>query len=134
MKKTGILNSHISRVISEAGHKDRLVIADAGLPIPEETERIDLALTRGVPGFLQTLEAVLAELAVEEVLIAEEIQTASRESRALFENLKKLLGDIPARLVPHEAFKDLLPSTRAVVRTGEFTPYANIMLISGVTF
>ncbi len=45
MKKTGILNQPISSVIAGLGHMDTLVIADAGLPIPPEAQRIDLALT-----------------------------------------------------------------------------------------
>lgn len=134
MKKIGVLNSGISRVIADMGHQDQLVIADAGLPIPMETEKIDLALTEGVPGFLQTLQAVLTELQVEEVIVAEEIQTATHSSKAMFEEIKRSIGDIPVNFVTHEDFKDLLPSSRAVVRTGEFTPYANIILISGVTF
>ena len=43
MKKNGILNPQLNRVISEMGHRDMLIIADAGLPIPKEVERIDLA-------------------------------------------------------------------------------------------
>jgi D-ribose pyranase len=134
MKKIGTLNSDISRVISDMGHMDKLVIADAGLPVPMDTEKIDLALTHGVPGFLQTLETILGELEVEAAIVAEEIQTKSPESLALFEELKKILGDIPVTFVSHEEFKKLLPSSRAVVRTGEMTPYANIILISGVIF
>ncbi len=134
MKKIGILNSGISRVIADMGHLDQLVIADAGLPIPMETEKIDLALTEGVPTLLQTLQAVLTELQVEEVIVAEEFQTATPASKAMFEEIKRIIGDIPVNFVTHEDFKDLLPSSRAVVRTGEFTPYANIILISGVTF
>jgi D-ribose pyranase len=134
MKKIGVLNSGISRVIADMGHMDKLVIADAGLPITMETEKIDLALTEGVPGFLQTLQAVLRELQVEEVIVAEEIQTATPSSKAMFEEIKRSIGGIPVNFVTHEDFKDLLPSSRAVVRTGEFTPYANIILISGVTF
>jgi D-ribose pyranase len=134
MKKIGVLNSGISRVIADMGHMDKLVIADVGLPIPMETEKIDLALTEGVPGFLQTLQAVFTELQVEEVIVAEEIQTATPSSKAMFEEIKRSIGDIPVNFVTHEDFKDLLPSSRAVVRTGEFTPYANIILISGVTF
>ncbi len=39
MKKTGIINQPISAVIAGLGHTDTVVIADAGLPIPPETER-----------------------------------------------------------------------------------------------
>ena len=134
MKKIGTLNSRLSGVIAEMGHTDTLAVADAGLPIPPETERIDLALTRGVPGFLQTLHAVLEELEVEEVVLAEEIKTATSSSTELCELLHTIFKEVPIRFIPHEDFKQQLPACRAVVRTGECTPYANIILSSGVKF
>ena len=64
MKKNGILNPQLNRVISEMGHRDMLIIADAGLPIPKEVERIDLTLKCGIPSFAEVLPAVLSELKV----------------------------------------------------------------------
>ena len=58
MKKNGILNADISRVLSYMGHTDTLAIGDCGLPIPEDTERIDLALKPGVPSFMEVLTEV----------------------------------------------------------------------------
>src|SRR5690242_20831811 len=72
MKKTTLLQSDLSYLIATLGHMDTLVIADAGLPIPDETMRIDLALTKGVPGAVQTLKVVLDELKVEKVIRSEE--------------------------------------------------------------
>ena len=134
MKKIGTLNSSISAVVADMGHMDTLAIADAGLPVPRETDKIDLALIKGVPGFLQTLETILSELQVEEAIVAEEIQTEHPSSILILEGIKRLMGDIPLTFVSHDNFKNLLPSCRAVVRTGECTPYANIILCSGVTF
>jgi len=134
MKKIGTLNSTLSLVLAEMGHTDKLVIADAGLPIPEETERIDLALMKGVPGFLETLQTVLLELEVEEVILAEEIQSASSSSSELCDQLKNVFKDVPMTFISHETFKQKLSTCRAVVRTGECTPYANIILCSGVNF
>ena len=74
MKKTGVLNQDISRVISGMGHTDTLVIADAGLPIPSSTERIDLALCQGIPGFLATVEVIVKDLKVDKFILAEEIK------------------------------------------------------------
>ena len=67
MKKNGILNSEISRVLSYMGHTDWIAIGDCGLPIPDEVERIDLALTFGEPGFMRTLELVAADMTIENV-------------------------------------------------------------------
>lgn len=111
------------------GHTDTLVVADAGLPIPPEVERVDLALTRGVPGFVQTVAALAQELTVEEVIMAEEARTASPH---VVQAVAGLFEGIPVRFVPHVEFKAMTRSARAVVRTGEFTPYANVILRSGV--
>lgn len=131
MKKTGILNPDLMQVIATMGHTDRLVIADSGLPIPATVRRIDLALAAGIPTFLQTLEAVLRELQVEVAVVAEEMP---RRSSGLYAATQHALGGIRLEHIPHEAFKALLPGVRAVVRTGEQTPYANVILQSGVTF
>ncbi len=66
MKKNGILNSEISRVLSYMGHTDCIAIGDCGLPIPNETERIDLALAFGIPTFMQTLEIVAKDMKLNE--------------------------------------------------------------------
>ena len=74
MKKSKLINSEISYTISKMGHTDCITIGDCGLPIPENVDRIDLALTHGIPTFLETLDTVLDELCVEEITIASEIK------------------------------------------------------------
>ena len=131
MKKTGILNAPLSRAIATMGHTDGLTVADAGLPVPEGPQRIDLALLPGMPPFLETLDAVMTELHVERAVCAEEIRDVSPE---VLEAIRSRLGDVPLSFVPHEDFKGLTARGKAVVRTGECTPYANIILYSGVPF
>jgi D-ribose pyranase len=131
MKKTTLLQSDLSYIIASMGHLDTLVIADAGLPIPGETLRIDLALTQGVPAALQTLKVVLDELKVEKVILAEE---AKERNPKFLEEVQELLPGVPVEFVSHADFKARTASARAVVRTGEFAPYANIILVSGVVF
>ena len=131
MKKSGLLNQPLSAVIAGMGHTDELVIADAGLPIPPTTFRIDLALTENVPRFEETLSTILTELQVEKAIVAEEMLVTSPH---IYEAAQALLGDVPIETVPHEDFKDRTRSAKAIVRTGEFTPYANITLIAGVVF
>jgi D-ribose pyranase len=131
MKKTGLLNQPLSAVIAGLGHLDMLVIADAGLPIPQQTHRIDLAASAGLPPFLDVLRAVLGEMQVQSAIIAEEMNTRSPE----MENaLLKLLGNIPVERIAHDGFKLRTKDARAIARTGEFTPYANVILVSGVIF
>ncbi len=131
MKKIGILNQPISSVIAGLGHMDTLAIADAGLPIPPETQRIDLALTQGIPTFLDTLRVVLTEMRVERAIVAEEMLKISPN---VYQAVKELLSDVPIETVTHLIFKEQTRSARAVIRTGEFTPYANIVLVAGVVF
>ncbi len=131
MKKTPLLNIALSELVASLGHSDMVVIADAGLPIPAETYRIDLALTRGVPGFIETVRTVLSEMQVERAIIANE---TARVSPQVWQDLQALLPGVPFEQVSHEELKDLCHRARAVVRTGEFTPYANVILVAGVVF
>lgn len=131
MKKTGLINSEISTVIAKMGHTDLLVIADSGLPIPDAVKRIDLALTKNVPGFIETLKVVLTELAVEEVIVAKEMPDKSPQ---IYKSIVELFPNTKISLIAHEEFKVITKNAKACIRTGEYTPYSNIILKSGVTF
>jgi D-ribose pyranase len=128
MKKSILINSEISYVIASLGHTDTLVVADAGLPIPDSTQRIDLALTGGIPTFADTLRVVLAEMYVERAWVSEDIKTVSPR---MFQTICDLLGDVPIEVIPHTHFKEKTASAKAIIRTGELTPYANVILMSG---
>ncbi len=132
MKKHGILNAELARTVAAMGHRDLLVIGDAGLPAPRGVPVIDLALRQGTPGFLETLATVLEELQVEEGVIAEEMAGASPDLHAALS--RAWPQQAPLRRVSHEALKRLTGEAKAVVRTGEFTPYANVVLVAGVVF
>lgn len=133
MKKHGILNSEISRVLSYLGHTDRICISDCGLPIPEEVERIDLALAFGEPGFIRTLEVVAADMKIEKIVLAEEIKTQNPQ---VLRKIEELFADQPVEVefVSHQELKAQTLDCRAVIRTGETTPYANIILQAGCIF
>ncbi|WP_099974335.1 MULTISPECIES: D-ribose pyranase [Lactobacillaceae] len=132
MKNSRVINSDISRVISQMGHFDTLGIGDAGMPIPDDTERIDLAVEAGIPSFMQVLENVISELEVQRIFLAEEMKTQNPEQLAA---VKKLMGDkVEIEFIPHEQMKKDLSKSKAFIRTGEETPYSNILLESGVVF
>lgn len=131
MKRTPLLHAELSHVIATLGHGDMLVIGDAGLPIPNGVQRIDLALMPGIPRVADVLSAVLSEMQVERAVIASEAVNAA--DGALPDWCASVLPT-PVDTMTHEAFKTLTAKARAVVRTGEFTPYANIILCSGVVF
>ena len=131
MKKTKLINSEISSTVAKMGHTDTLTIGDCGLPIPNSVKRIDLALKYGVPTFLETLDTVLEELCVEEIIIASEIKEKNEE---MYKELLKRFENVVIKEVCHEEFKEMTKESKAVIRTGECTPYANVILKSGVVF
>ncbi len=131
MKKSALINSEISYVISKMGHTESITICDSGLPIPSEVQRIDLALKKGLPTFLETLDSILEELKVEEIVLASEIVEVSSE---LYKEILRRFTTEKITIVTHEDFKNMTSSSTAIVRTGEYTPYANIILKSGVVF
>lgn len=134
MKKTPLLNVALSRLIASLGHGDKVVIGDAGLPVPPQVELIDLALTHGIPDFVSTLKVVLSEMQVERHVLAEEIFGKQPSALTTLEVLRAegALGE--RELVSHEQFKAISRQARAIIRTGECSPYCNIVLIAGVTF
>ena len=131
MKKTKMINSDMSRVIAQMGHFDKLSIGDAGMPVPMGTEKIDLAVDNGIPSYMQVLTNVLEELEVQRIYLAEEIKT---ENPKMLENIKALMPETPITFMPHSDMKQDLNNCHAFVRTGEMTPYSNIILESGVVF
>lgn len=131
MKKTGILNQNVSNIVAGMGHMDTLVICDAGLPIPKTVERVDLALKPGMPGFLETVAVIAQELKVEKLIIAEEMTRVSPHFEA---GLKEIFPGVSVEFVSHNQFKKLSGDATAIIRTGECTPYGNVILVSGVTF
>ena len=133
MKKNGILNSDISRVLSYMGHTDWICVGDCGLPIPDEVERIDLALEFGVPTFMKTLEVVTGDMKVEKIILAEEIKAQNPKVLGEIEALFKG-QNIEVEYVSHTELKEKTKNCKAVIRTGETTPYANILLQSGCIF
>jgi D-ribose pyranase len=131
MKRTHLLHAELSEVIARLGHGDLLAIGDAGLPIPEGPRRIDLALTANVPRFHEVLAAVLSEMAVESAVFADEL---APNNPAVHAELLRQLGQTPMSTLSHEEFKTATRAARAIVRSGEFSPYANVILRAGVVF
>ena len=133
MKRHGILNSDISRVLSYMGHTDCICIGDCGLPIPDETERIDLAVKFGVPTFMDVLKEVGNDMKIEKIVLADEIK--EHNPQVLAEITEYFKGqDVEVEYVSHVGLKQMTRECKAVIRTGETTPYANIILQSGCIF
>ena len=129
MKKQGILNRDLAGIFARLGHTDQIVIADCGLPIPDGVPCVDLSYVLGEPPFITILQAVLADLQVEKAIIADEIMQANVPVHNAILDLVE-----PVTYVTHEQFKQQTKQAKVIIRTGEITPYANIILQSGVIF
>ena len=131
MKKQSLLNAEIIREIAALGHTEYFCIADCGLPIPKQTKVIDISVVSGIPSFLDVLDAVCSELVVESIILAQEINTANPQ---LAESVRTCVGHLPKEMVSHEEFKEKTTKAKCIIRTGEASPYANILLVGGVNF
>lgn len=129
----GTRNAQLSRVIVETGHTEFIVVADAGLPIPKAVERIDLALRPGVPSFLDVLDTVLDEFVVERAVVAREMVEQSPDMLAALRQRLDSVG-VDVEFVGHSELKQETYKACAIVRSGEFTPFANVLLYAGVPF
>ena len=129
MKRTALLHAELSHAIATLGHGDMLVIGDVGLPIPNGPRRIDLALTPGIPAVADVLRVVLQEMQVEKAVVATEAVERSDGQLPTWCQLP-----VTPQAVSHDEFKRLTQHARVMVRTGECTPYANVILVAGVTF
>ena len=131
MKKRGIINAQLAGVLAGLGHKDRCLVADGGRPVPKGVEIVDLALCGGVPTFRQVMDAVLDEVQVEGYTLAEEIVENNPE---LLSYIEEKLDGAESEMISHEQLKEESVGLKFVIRTGEFTPYPNIVLRAGVAF
>lgn len=129
MRRGGILNAQLAGALARLGHTDLVVVCDAGLPAPEGIEKVDLAFTLGVPDFETVLSGLLDEMVVESGQAAEEVRDHNPRCHKL------LVDRVPElAFVAHEDLKRLSESSKLVVRTGENTPFSNVILRCGVPF
>lgn len=132
MQKVGILNSSIAKVLADLGHTDTIVIGDCGLPVPAGVPKIDLALKLGTPSFMDVVTEVAKYMEIEKVEVAAEIK---EKNPMVHEKLQQLFTKEQWIYDEnHEAFKAATKNAKAVIRTGEITPYANVILHSNVIF
>lgn len=131
MKKDRILNPNILSEIAALGHTEYLCIADCGLPIPKGVKTVDVSVKAGIPKFMELLEAVNDELVIESFIVASEIDSINPK---LMKDIENTLEGLPAKKVSHEDFKKLVEKAKCVIRTGETSSYANVLLIGGVNF
>lgn len=135
MIKEGIINSQLLKLLGDCGHTDWLMLSDAGMPIPIDKDKIDLAIINDLPRQLTVLKAIATQLQLETIFIAEEIKDISPK---YLQKVEKLVNEfnIPLVFVPHEQLKEKsnAKQTRACIRTGERTSYSTMILQVGVPY
>lgn len=131
MKKDRLLNPNIISEIAALGHTEYLCIADCGLPIPKDVKIVDVSITAGIPSFMEVLSSVNEELVTESYIVASEIDDVNPK---LMKDIENTLKGLPVKKVPHDKFKELVKESKCVIRTGETSSYANILLVGGVNF
>ncbi|UOA29180.1 D-ribose pyranase [Pseudosulfitobacter sp. DSM 107133] len=136
MKRGGNLNRHLSSLVASLGHMDEIVIADAGLPVPDGVAVIDLAVSHGIPAFWDVVQALRSEMVIEAACFAQEADTELQgRLAAIMTDWGQDNGKVIAlQTTSHDAFKARTRQAKAVIRTGECTPYCNVILVSGVAF
>ncbi|MFV0380771.1 MAG: D-ribose pyranase [Breznakia sp.] len=131
MKKNGILNRDINNILGKLGHTDKILIADLGLPIPENVYCIDLTLIQGIPSFNDVLTLISEEMLVEKYYVSEDIRT---QNKKVEKEIMSVFPNTEVTYMKHEDFKELSKEVKVIIRSGENTPYANIILQSKCLF
>lgn len=129
MKETGILNRKLAELLSAQGHQDRMMVCDAGFPIPDSVSVVDLSLKKDVPLIDEVLEEIVIHFSVEKIIMSEETKNISPSK---FERIREIIGKkVECETIPHKKLRSLSHNVKFAVRTGDFTAYSNVILISG---
>ena len=129
MKEVGMLNGDIDSALNRQGHMDLMMVVDAGFPCPDHVEIIDIALSAGVPKILDVLAELKQYHSVEKIVMAEETQA---HNPTYFAKAAKAFGEaVELEVIPHTELKQRSQEVKTIVRTGDFTAWGNVMLVSG---
>jgi len=129
MKEVGMINGHIESALTRQGHMDLMMVVDAGFPCPDEVELIDIALSEGVPQILDVLAELRKVHSVEKIVMAQDTRD---HNPTYFDKVAKSFGDkVEIEVIPHTELKERSHNVKTIIRTGDFTAWGNVMLVSG---
>ena len=129
MKEIGMLNGAIDAALTRQGHMDRMMVVDAGFPCPDHVELIDIALSEGVPCVLDVLAELRKYHSVEKIVMAKETR---EHNPTHFGKVTKAFGEgVEVEVIPHTELKERSHNVKTIVRTGDFTAWGNVLLVSG---
>lgn len=129
MQEGGILNREIARLLARIGHRDELIVCDAGFPIPDGVATVDVALSENRPSVTEVLGVLKPHFSVEKLVVADETRV---HSPSMLSRIQSVLGTtVPMETIPHAELKSRSRNVKAIIRTGDFTAYTNVLLVSG---
>jgi D-ribose pyranase len=129
MKEIGMINGQIDSALTRQGHMDLMMVVDAGFPCPDHVELIDIALSEGVPAILDVLAELKKVHSVEKIVMAQDTQD---HNPTYFTKVSKSFGDgVELEVIPHTELKERSHNVKTIIRTGDFTAWGNVMLVSG---
>jgi D-ribose pyranase len=125
----GILNPQINSLLARVRHTNMLVIADRGFPFWPMIETVDISLVDDIPTVLQVFQAIRPNFEISEIWMAQEfIEANSPEVRKAFADV---VTHIPLHYEAHVDLKKRVPGAIGLIRTGDTTQYANMIIVSG---
>jgi D-ribose pyranase len=129
MKEIGLVNYELSDVITRLGHRDELLVCDAGYAIPSGIRVVDLSLAKDKPTVNELLQELHKFFSVEKLIFADETKAVSPSK---FNAIVALFDEqTTVQTMPLAEFQSKSRMVKAAVRTGDFTAYSNVILVSG---
>lgn len=131
MIQSGILNPNLLSLIARIRHTNTLVIADWAFPFWPQIETVDISLSHGVPTILQVLDVLKPNFKIGKIWQAEQFVTSNPPGTvARFDQSFSEIPNLSVERLLHNDFKKLVPGAIGLIRTGDATPYGNIILES----
>jgi len=129
MKEVGMINGQIDSALNRQGHMDLMMVVDAGFPCPDDVELIDIAVSEGVPAILDVLAELRKVHSVEKIVMAQDTQD---HNPTYFDKVSQSFGEgVEIEVIPHTELKERSYDVKTIIRTGDFTAWGNVMLVSG---
>lgn len=124
-----MMNGSIDSALTRQGHGDFMMVVDAGFACPDHVELIDIALSEGVPSVLDVLKELKKVHSVEKIVMAHE----TREHNPIhFASVSKAFDEaVEVGVISHLKFKERSHQVKTIIRTGDFTAWGNVLLVSG---
>lgn len=129
MKKKGIFNAQLIGELTKIRHQDKIMICDAGFPVPLGRPLVDVSLIEGLPTVEQVFKAICNEMLIEEILFPEVFVRMRPEFFSMIKErfINQKLTEIPnAEFANRAKAEDI----KLYVRTGDVLPCSNIIVSS----